>query len=500
MGPEIDRRKAAAGIGAVAIAAGGNAAANADAYQTYDALGLAELVRRRKASPTELLDAALARLERVNPKINALAHLYEALARAQIAAGLPEGPFRGVPMMMKDLGATVAGAPYGAGSRAWTGYTAPADSELTQRYKKAGLVLFGSTTTPELGLTGTTENKVQGDTRNPWNLERIAGGSSGGAAAIVAAGVIPMAHASDGGGSIRTPASCCGLFGMKPSRGRIPMGPGKTEGWAGMSTVHCVSRSVRDSAALMDASWGLEPGGRYDSTPPEKSFLADMKKRPGRLRIALWTKTWRGEPLHADCVAAAEDAARLCEALGHDVEEAKPPVDDRALTDAIVAILGVAVLNDLTLRGEQRGAPVRDDEIEPVTAYFRSQGVKVNGLQIFQAMSAQQRVAVDVARFMQTYDVILTPTLAKPPIKLGLIGLSPANFDIYIREITTFGPLTALANHTGQPSMSVPLSWNSENLPIGVMFTGRYGQESLLYRLAAQLEEARPWKDKRPAL
>jgi Asp-tRNA(Asn)/Glu-tRNA(Gln) amidotransferase A subunit family amidase len=403
-------------------------------------------------------------------------------------------------MMMKDLGATVAGAPYGAGSRAWTGHQASADSELTRRYKRAGFTIFGSTTTPELGLTGTTENKVQGDTRNPWNLARIAGGSSGGAAAVVAAGVIPMAHASDGGGSIRTPASCCGLFGLKPSRGRIPMGPSKTEGWAGMSTVHCVSRSVRDSAALLDASWGLAPGSRYDAPPPEKSFLADLKKRPQPLRIALWTKTWRGAEIHPDCVAAAMDAARLCEALGHRVDEAKPPIDDRALTDAIVAILGVAVLNDLTNRGEERGSPVRDEEIEPVTGYFRAQGAKVSGLQIFQAMSAQQRAAVEMARFMETYDVLLTPTLAKPPIELGLIGLSPASFDVYVREVTTFGPLTALANHTGQPSMSVPLFWNSENLPIGVMFTGRYGQESLLLRLAAQLEEARPWKDKRPLL
>src|SRR5258706_14947129 len=255
-------------------------------YTRYDAVGLAELVKQKDVTASELLEVALARLEAVNPKINALAHKYENLARRQIADGLQAGPFAGVPFMEKDLYANVSEAPITNGSRAWLGCVAAEDSELVRRHKNAGLVLFGSTTSPELGLTPTTENKVQGDTRNPWNLDHITGGSSGGAAAMVATGVVPMAHASDGGGSIRTPASCCGLFGLKPSRGRIPRGPSRTEGWNGMSVNHAVTRTVRDSAALMDATWGLEPGPRNSRPAPAAgSFLAETSNEPRQLRI-----------------------------------------------------------------------------------------------------------------------------------------------------------------------------------------------------------------------
>ena len=470
-------------------------------YQAHDALGLAALVAQREVTAGELLETALTRLDQVNPAINALAHRFEPLARAQIDAGMPAGPFHGVPFMTKDLGVMVKGAPMGAGSRAWNGFVAPADSVLTGRYRKAGLVIFGSTTSPELGLTSTTENRVQGQTRNPWATDRIAGGSSGGAAAIVASGVIPLAQASDGGGSIRTPASCCGLFGMKPSRGRVPMGPVRTESWNGMSVVHAVSRSVRDSAALMDATCGIEQGARYDATPPPSGgYLEHLQSAPKALRIALWTKTWDDGDIDPECADAARDTARLCESLGHRVEEVRPPIDGGALATAFLAILMTNTRKDLEDREAARGAPILDEELETLTALYRARASSVTGMDIQNAIAVQQQTAIRIARFMEDYDCILTSTQGQPPVKLGLISLSPADISAYGRDIFAFGPYTSAANHTGQPSMSVPLAWSSDGLPIGTMFTGRYGDEATLYRLAAQLEEARPWKDKRPAL
>ena len=470
-------------------------------YEAHDALGLASLVARKEVSPGELLDAALARLDAVNPKINAQAHRFEPLARARIEAGLPDGPFRGVPFMTKDLAVMVKGAPLEAGSRAWAGFVAPTDSVLTERYRRAGLVIFGSTTSPELGLTPTTENKVQGQTRNPWNAERIAGGSSGGASAAVAAGVIPLAQASDGGGSIRTPASCCGLFGMKPSRGRIPMGPARTEGWNGMSVVHAVSRSVRDSAALMDASCGIETGARYDAPPPPAGgYLKHLHSAAKPLRIALWTKNWDGGDIDPECADAARDAGKLCESLGHHVEEVRPPIDGGALATAFIAILATNVRKDLEDREAARGNPIADEELETLTAIYRSRGANVTGMDIQNAIAAQQQAAIRVARFMENYDCILTTTQGQPPVKLGVLSLSPADVSAYGRDVFAYSPYTSAANHTGQPSMSVPLAWSQDGLPIGVMFTGRYGEEATLFRLAAQLEEAAPWKDKRPTL
>jgi Asp-tRNA(Asn)/Glu-tRNA(Gln) amidotransferase A subunit family amidase len=465
-----------------------------DEYATYDAVGLAELVRNRDVTAVELLDLALRRLQAVNPKINALAHLYENLARKQIESGLAAGPFAGVPFMEKDLYANVLGAPITNGSRAWLGYVATEDSELVRRHREAGLVIFGSTTSPELGLTPTTENKVQGDTCNPWKLDRISGGSSGGAAAMVAAGVIPMAHASDGGGSIRTPASCCGLFGLKPSRGRIPRGPFRTEGWNGMSVNHAVTRTVRDSAALMDATWGTEPGSRYTAPPsPAGSFLADTKTPPGQLRIAVWFKTWAGESLHPDCRAAVEHTAKICEGLGHTIEEVQPLIDPKALTRVMLPILFTSVRQGLEERGAARGRPVGDDEIEFVTAGYRERAASVTGMDLQNGFAVQERCAIAVARFMAKYDVILSATQNSPPPAHGPLSLSNADSRAYGTAIASFSAMTSAANHTGQPAMSMPLYRNAEGLPIGTMFMGRYGDESTLLRLAAQLEQAQPW-------
>ena len=468
---------------------------------SHDALGLAELVRKRKVAPTELLEAAIARAEALNPRFNFMAQKHYDFARAEIAAGLPKGPFTGVPWLLKDLAAYIKGLPTEGGSRLNKGEKGLFTTELVERYRRAGLVVFGKTTTPEFGLTGTTESALMGATRNPWNPERIAGGSSGGAAAAVAAGVIPAAHATDGGGSIRIPASCCGLFGLKPSRGRMPMGPYRTEGWGGLSTPHAISRSVRDSAALMDATHGLEPGSRYGAPSPDGSFLDQVTRKPGRLRIAYMPRPLSGSPVDPDCLAAVEAAAKLCESLGHHVEEAAPKLDVAAMGQASFVLIASSVAADVLDRAKSLGREPGPDLLEPITLGFVGYGRTTTGMDFARANNTLQGVAITVAQFMARYDVILSPTLAAPPLPLGRIGLSPGvDFATWGQRTATFSPYTQLANLTGQPSMSVPLGQSRDGLPIGVLFTGRYGDEALLYRLAGQLERAAPWAARRPVL
>ncbi|HZV10210.1 MAG TPA: amidase family protein, partial [Novosphingobium sp.] len=305
--------------------------AGASPLDTQDALGLAGLVRRGEVAPLELLEEAIGRAEALDPQFHFLAQRHYDYGRAAIARGLPQGPFTGVPWLLKDLNTHIAGLPSEGGSRFYQGQLAAETSELVRRIERAGFVVFGKTTTPEFGLSGTTENRLTGATRNPWNPAHIAGGSSGGAAVAVAAGVLPAAHATDGGGSIRIPAACCGLFGLKPSRGRVPMGPPRSEGWGGLATHHAITRSVRDSAAILDATWGAEPGARYAAPTPERPFLAEVTRPPRALRIALMTAPFAGSPVAAPCVAATRAAAALCERLGHHVEEAAPAIDGAAL-------------------------------------------------------------------------------------------------------------------------------------------------------------------------
>jgi amidase len=469
-------------------------------YSQCDGLGLAELVRRKDASPGELLDWAIANVAAINPKLNCIAHTHYDEARAQIAAGLAPGAFHGVPFIIKDLGVELAGTVTSAGSRAFSDRVAPCDSELVSRYKRAGLVIFAKSTSPELGLTFTTESKAFGATRNPWNLQRSAGGSSGGAAAAVAGDIVPMAHASDGGGSIRVPASCTGLFGLKPSRGRMPCGPTVTERWFGLATSHAVTRSVRDSAALLDATWGIESGSRYSAPPPKESFLAEMNRPPTKLRIAVMLTSWSGSPLDPECQAAAHAAARLCESLGHHVDEASPTIDATALNRGFATVIVTSVAQTLRDRGSERGTPVAPEEIETVTRIYADQGRKATALMLADANVAFQIAAHSMANFLAQFDLLLTPTLAKPPAPLGILGLSPADLGAYAQEVASYSPFTALANMTGQPSMSVPLHWSAEGLPIGAMFTARYGEDAKLLRLATQLEMAQPWMHKRPML
>lgn len=467
-------------------------------FTRHDALGLAGLVRAGKVSPGELLDAAIARAEAINPHFNFIAQRHYDHARKAIARGLPKGPFTGVPWLLKDLNTYVAGELTEGGSRFYKGYRATVSSELVKRIEAAGFVVFGKTTVPEYGLTGTTENKLTGDTRNPWNAEHIAGGSSGGAAVAVSAGVLPAAHATDGGGSIRIPASCCGLFGLKPSRGRVPMGPLKTEGWGGLSTHHAVTWSVRDSAAILDATQGVEPGSRYGAPTPPESFLSQVTRSPGKLRIALMIDPFAHSPVDPECADAARTAARLCESLGHHVTEAAPSLDVAALGFASFVMIGSAVAVDIAERAKATGLNPAET-LEPVTLGFAEYGKTFTAMDYHRANDILQRAAITLGQFMQAYDVILSPTLAAPPLKLGRINLSPdCDFQTWGQRAAVFSPFTQIANMTGQPAMSVPLAMSRTGLPIGVQFLGRYGEEALLLRLAGQLERAAPWTARRP--
>ncbi len=469
-------------------------------YDKYDALGLAQLISKKQITPTELLNAVRERIEKINPKINAICHQFYDKAETQIKAGLAKGAFYGVPFLLKDLRADLQGTPMASGSRLFKDNVSTHDATITARYKQAGLVIFGKSATPEFGLTVTTESVLTGKTRNPYNLERIAGGSSGGAAAAVAARILPLAHASDGGGSIRIPASCCGLFGLKTTRGRVPLGPDALEGWGGMSVQHAVSISVRDSAALLDATAGMEPGSPYDAPKPARPFLQEVGAKPGKLKIALMLEPPTKTPVHDECKKAAIDAAKLCESLGHTVEEAAPAIDAAAMREAQVNVIAISIAKLLEDAAKTMGRAVTDKDVETVTwAYYQS-GLRHTGVTYARAISTFQQLGLALAKFHEKYDVILSPTLAKPPIALDVLGLSPKDIQAYSREIGEFSPFTALFNMTGQPSMSVPLHWTVDGLPVGVMFTSRFGDEATLIRLASQLEEAKPWAGHKPKI
>lgn len=496
----MSRRSVLAGTAAsAAVLAGGMRASakaselGANVLDRHDAIGLAQLVRTKQVSPSELLDMAIARAEETNPQFNFMAQKLYDYGRKAIANGLPQGPFTGVPWLVKDLHAHIEGERSGQGSRSYDGYIAPYTSELVKRHQAAGLVIFGKTTTPEFGLTGTTESLATGITRNPWNPERIAGGSSGGSAAAVAAGVLPAAHATDGGGSIRIPASCCGLFGLKPSRGRVPMGPNRTEGWGGMSANHAVTRSVRDSAALLDATAGLEPGSRYSAPTPEGTFLSQTKREPGQLRVAMVLTPPAGTPVDPECIAATRNAAKLLENLGHHVEESQPVVDMVKVGQANFAAISTSLVADIDDRAKVTGIAPSADVLEKVTLMFYSVGKQMDGVSVSRAHNVFQQVAYDMARFMDDYDIILSPTVAAPPPPVGVLDLQPDDFQAWGERVSAFTPFTGIYNITGQPSMSLPLGMSEGALPIGVMMSGRYGAEALLFQLAAQVERAQPW-------
>ncbi len=469
-------------------------------YRGHDALALADLVRRRKVAPGELLDVALARARAVNPAINAITVDDEAHARQSIAAGLPQGPLTGVPFLLKDLGATLKGT-ITTGSLSYTrNLVSRQNSTYVERCRDAGLVMFGKTHSPELGLSPSSESRMWGATRNPWDRNRIAGGSSGGAAAAVAAGIVPVAHATDGGGSIRIPASCCGLFGLKPTRARTPVGPARGEGWGGAAVGHVVSRTVRDSAAFLDATAGAAPGDPYAAPHHPRPFLDEVGVAPGRLRIAVSTKPAFDIPVHPDAIAAVEDAARLCESLGHVVEAAAPDLNGPEIMHAQGIVISANIAATIDEIAAALGRKAEPADVERATWYRIETARRTDAPAYARAINVLHMVGRRLAAFMQGYDVILQPVATEPPLRLGILDMDREDSPALLRELFAYIPYTGIYNITGQPSASIPLYWNAGGLPIGTMFTTRFGDEATLLRLAAQLEHARPWKDRFPPL
>ena len=456
----------------------------------HDALGLAALVAEGEISAAELLEATLKRAAEVNPRINALVTPMYEEARRAVAGGVSSGPFAGVPFLLKDLRALYAGVPTTSGSRYFRDYVPDHDSELIARYKRAGLVIFGKTNTPEFGCCPSTEGALFGATRNPWNTDHSAGGSSGGSAAAVAARILPAAHGSDGGGSIRIPASCCGVFGFKPTRGLNPSGPDHGEAWNGLSAEHAITISVRDSAALLDASRGPAPGDPYHGPPIEGTLLAASQRPPGRLRIAVQRQALTGAPVHADCIAAVDDAAELLTELGHEVEDAVPDYDVARIGAAYPLLIAANVQAAIDQRAEETGIEPNTEVIESVIHILGAMGHDRTAVDMARAVWAMHATGRQVAPFFEQYDVHLSPVVATPPPPIGVLDTSSSDVDAYLQAVFAFIPFTSLANVAGTPAMSVPLYWNADGLPIGTHFAAGAGAgaDGKLFALAAQLE------------
>lgn len=469
-----------------------------DDYADYDGMGLAELVRNRKVTPTELVEAAIERIERHNPTLNAVVHKAYDDARARAAEDLPAAPFRGVPFLIKDLGMPVAGWPRTSGSRFARDVVDDADGGLTRRYREAGVVPLGKTNTPEYGITGTAESALLGPCRNPWNPARTAGGSSGGSASAVAAGIVPMAHASDGLGSIRIPAACCGLVGLKVTRDRNPNLPDGFDYALGNVVDHVVSRTVRDSAAMLDATGYPEPGSPYPIPPKSGPYLEDVSRAPGRLRIAWSAETPSGRPIHAEVEAALQATAQTLKALGHEVIDRGLGIDYRALyasrgpAGAANFAAGMARLID------EIGREPEPDELEPLTWASLKAGRRQTGADVMRSLQETRMLNRTTLAAFEDIDVYLCPVMGEPPPEIGFID--PVNLEpkeVNRRQGRVY-PYTAPFNFSGQPSISLPLAMSKDGLPIGMMFTAKYADEATLFRLAGQLEKEMPWNDRRP--
>ncbi|MBI4635860.1 MAG: amidase [Candidatus Rokubacteria bacterium] len=469
-------------------------------YERYDALGLADLVRRRLVTPAELLDAAIERVEARNPLVNAVVMKLYDHGRAAIAAGLPDGPLTGVPFLLKDLTAALGGVRMTRGSRFFADAPpAAADTEHVRRLKRAGLVIFGRTNTCEMGLSLTCEPQLYGPTRTPWDPTRISGGSSGGAAAAVGARILPVAHATDGFGSIRAPAACCGLVGLKPTRARNTLSPYAGEGLGGLSAEHAVTLTVRDCAALLDTTRGPGAGDPYVAPPLARPFLEEVGADPGRLRIAWTAAAPNGARVEAESLRVLAEAVRLCADLGHHVEEGDPEIDRAAVGQAFLTI---ATANTVVNLGSHptAGRPPRPDEVERVTWAMAKLGEKVNGADYVRATQAAHRLGRQMAAFHAGRDVLLTPGLATLPPKLGWLDMMLDDVDEYWRRVFAFSPFTVWFNLTGQPAIVLPLGRTEGGLPVAVQLVARYGDEATLFRLAAQLEARAPWFDRKPPL
>jgi amidase len=462
-------------------------------YAKYDGLGLAELVRKKKVKPIELIDEAIARSERLNPKLNFLVFKDYERARDAAKGKLSKGVFAGIPFYLKDIFAFAKGMPTRQAARSIPAIPSDHDSVLTARYRAAGLIPLGKTNVPEYGLVPTTESKLYGPAHNPWNLAHSTGGSSGGSAAAVAAGIVPLAHANDGGGSIRIPASCCGLVGLKPTRARMTYAPDAGDIIDGLAIDHVVSRSVRDSAAALDATAGCVDGDPYWAPPAPASYLEAIKRKPKRLKIAVSTKKLDGTALHPDCVAAVKAAAKLCAELGHEVEEASPDLDQASLIPAFMAFWSANLASGIDLVARLTGQTPKEDMFEGLTWGLYQAGKTVMASDYLLGKMAMQAASRKSAKFHETYDLWLTATLGLPPVKLGTFDMEERDPMKSFAPLIDYVPFTAMQNVTGQPAINLPLHWNKAGLPIGVHFTGRYGDELTLLRLAAELEKAAPW-------
>ncbi len=465
-----------------------------------DATALAGLVARGEVSPDELLDAALLAVEARNPALNAVVLLQEAVARRSIAEGLPEGPFRGVPFLIKDLGIEAQDFPSHNGSRLLANTTYPGDSSIFTRIKATGVVTFGRTTSPEGGIGAATEAAVYGGpTRNPWNLDHTPGGSSGGAGAAVAAGIVAMAHGSDGGGSVRIPASNCGLFGFKPTRARLPDGPFAGEGWAGMAIDGFLTRSVRDTAVMLDACAGADLGAPYWAPPLMQGHAAAISRPPRRLRVAICDTMLTGEPIHPEVARAVREAGSLLDALGHSVEPARPRADVPMMMRAWTDI--VAVGTALGIQSALRGRPLGPELVEGVGRGALAHARTLDPTRYLQAVGEIHAFGRQMAGFFADGpDILLTATLAEPPARVGRFGHATEDYVGYRtgpEGIFAYSPFCAPFNASGQPAVSLPLGWSSDGLPIGIHLAAAFGQDETLIALSAEIERAAPWGAKR---
>lgn len=490
-------------------------------YDRYDAMGLAQLVRQGQVTPAELCETAIKKIEEINPKINAVVTRMDDEGRKTAHGPLGDGPFFGVPFLLKDLLAAYAGFPLSDGCKALKNRVPDHDSEMVVRFKNSGVVIVGKTNTPEFGLVAFTEPDLFGPCRNPWNTDHTPGGSSGGTAAAVASGIVPMASAGDGGGSIRIPAAYCGLFGLKPTRGRNPWGPDHGRIWQGAVQEHVISRSVRDSAAMLDATQGADVGAPYEIPKPERAYLTEAATDPGKLKIAFNTRSPVGTPVHPECVNAVKETASLLESLGHHVEEKGPDIDGKAMAKSYLVMNFGEVAADIDELANVLGRKAGHADVELVTWTMGMLGKSFTAGDMVEAMRVWDRASRVMGRFFQKYDIYITPTIAFPPPKIG--ELKPKPYEaVLLKAINTLGmggilkasglvdqmaeknfekvPFTQLANMCGLPAMSVPLYWTPENMPIGVQFIAPFGDEATLFRLAGQLEKAKPWFDKRPKI
>ena len=472
---------------------------NLTEYTRYDGIGLADLIRKKEVTAKKLAELVLEAVQKINPTINAVIEVYDDRFDKANELLLPERPFSGVPFFLKDLGATEAGKPQGMGSRLAKGYVAGTDAYLTTRFKAAGAIIFGRTTTPELGLAATTESILTGATHNPWDLSRIAGGSSGGSAAAVATGILPVAHASDGGGSIRIPAACCGVLGLKPSRGRVTLGPDDDERLFGLVQEFVVSRTVRDTAAMLDAVSMPAPGDPYVIVQPRRPYLKEIGAPTGKLRIAFTAESWTGIEVNPEVADKIKDVARLCEVMGHLVEEAKPQFDLEPYFGALGVMWGSSLGFSCDRLAGIMNRPVDSQHLEPITLKIYENSRQYSAADVIAARAALNVTRRRVGEFFQNYDLLLTPTTAQLPVPIGTIHQDQ---DIPIGEwyygTSQFNAFTNLGNATGLPAISLPLCQSADGLPIGAQFIAGFGEEALLMRVASAFEEALPWIDRRP--